>query len=239
MHDVPICYDVSYRMRLKIILIIVFVIAALGAAQYYYDLNTTYVAPSTTAVTAIKTPAPIVDNSTLIPAVTIPPPVISAHDKPFVDTLIPEPTPDLSNFMVHQLPVPAYKQEGPRSCEEASLRMVLAYYTIQTTDMDVVKRVGYNPHPWDTVNNIWDDPNVMFVGNIDDPLKSGYGAFAPALAKGARAFGRSAQSYTLVSGDFIATQVDQGHPVMAWGFFNTPPYVKYSWQTSAGKNVTA
>ncbi|MDB5188938.1 MAG: hypothetical protein JWM92_536 [Candidatus Nomurabacteria bacterium] len=226
-------------MRLKVIVIIVFVIVAFGAAKYYYDLNTTYVAPATTAVIPTEPPAPIVDNSTLVPAVTTPPPVISAHDKPFLDTLIPEPTPDLANFTVHQLPVPAYKQQEPRSCEEASLRMVLAYYNIQATDMEVVQKVGYNPHPWDTVHDIWDDPNTMFVGNIDDPAKSGYGAFAPALAKAARAFGRSAQSYTLVSGDFIATQVEQDHPVMVWGFFNTPPYVKYSWQTPAGKNITA
>ncbi|GEM_PF-1565201 len=188
--------------------------------------------PTLSTPTPTTTPTPV----TAVVSTTV---TVSPHDQPFLDTLKSEPTPDLSSLDVHQLSVPAYKQQYPRSCEESSLRMVLAYYGIQTGDMDIVKKVGYNPRPWDTKHNIWDDPNTMFVGNIDDPLKSGYGAFAPALAKAARTFGRSAQSYTLVSADFIATQIDQDHPVMVWGFFNSPPYVKYSWQTPQGKSVTA
>jgi uncharacterized protein YvpB len=137
------------------------------------------------------------------------------------------------------LDVPAFKQEYIRSCEESALRMVLAFYGTQTNDMEIVKKVGYDPKPHDLKNNIWDDPNEMFVGSIDDKNKNGYGTFAPALAKAAVAFGRDAESYLGVSAQFLAEQIYNGHPVIVWGFYTPPPYIKYFWNTKDGKKITA
>ncbi len=166
--------------------------------------------------------------------------VLSEQDKKFLATLEKEDLPkDIENMKLARLDVPFFKQQYIRSCEEASLRMVLAFYGIETDDMEVVKRVGYDPHPLDTVNNIWDDPNKMFVGSIDDANKNGYGVFAPAIAAGAKAFGVDAESYVGVSAQFLAQQIYDGHPVIVWGFFATPPFVKYSWNTKDGTKIIA
>ena len=166
--------------------------------------------------------------------------ILSEEDKEILATLVKEGLPkDISNVKLTHLSVPIFQQEYTRSCEEASLRMVLAFYGIQTNDMDIVKKVGYDPRPWDIKNNIWDDPNKMFVGYIDDPNKSGYGTFSPAIAGAAKSFGHDAQNYLGVSSQFIAQQIYNGNPVIVWGFFKTPPFIKYSWNTDNGKKVTA
>jgi len=138
-----------------------------------------------------------------------------------------------------QLDVPFFKQEYIRSCEEASLRMVLAFYGIETNDREIVERVGYEPRSWDKENNIWDDPNIMFVGYIDDPNKNGYGAFAPAIAAAAKTFGRDSESYTDVSAQFLAEHIYAGHPVIVWGFNLKSLVVKYFWNTDEGKEIVA
>lgn len=176
------------------------------------------------------------------PANTLPPETSISSPETSVanqvrETLKLEKTPNLSMFDVVTLDVPVYKQEYKNSCEESALRMVLAYYDITTTDMEVVQKVGYAPRTRNWEKNIWDDPSEMFVGDINKP--SGYGAFAPALAKAARAYGREAESYSPVSAQFIAEQVYQGYPVMVWGFFRTPNYIKYSWKTDSGKEIEA
>lgn len=169
------------------------------------------------------------NSSTKVPSVT----------EQVLQTLKIETPPDFSFYDVVMLDVPAYKQEYKNSCEESALRMVLAYYDIPATDMEVVQKVGYQPRGWDYKNNIWDDPYEMFVGSIDSIKTIGYGAFAPALAKAARAYGREAQSYSPVSAQFIAEQIYNGYPVMVWGLFRTPPYMKYSWKTDEGKEIEA
>ncbi|OGI60955.1 hypothetical protein A2814_02625 [Candidatus Nomurabacteria bacterium RIFCSPHIGHO2_01_FULL_38_19] len=168
---------------------------------------------------------------------------ISVTDQ-VLTTLKSETPPDLSFFDVVTLDVPADKQEFKNSCEESALQMVLAYYDIQATEMEIVERVGYKPRNWDQVKGIWDDPSEMFVGSITGKnskgqAMSGYGAYAPALAKAARTFGRNAESYSPVTASFIAEQIYKGYPVMVWGLFRTPPYVKYAWKTDEGKAIEA
>jgi len=161
-------------------------------------------------------------------------------DEEVLKTLQKEELPkDISGVRSLILPVPAFKQTYIRSCEETALRMVLFFYDIKTNDMEIVKRVGYDPHPWDKKNNLWDDPDKMFVGSIDDPNKNGYGTFAPSIATAARTFGRDSESYLGVSAQFLAQQIYSGHPVIVWGFSNVPPFVKYFWNTKEGKKITA
>ncbi|MDB4984600.1 MAG: hypothetical protein JWM20_779 [Patescibacteria group bacterium] len=157
-------------------------------------------------------------------------------DKAFLATLVRETAPKDPDLKQIQLGVPMFKQQYKNSCEEASLRMALAYYGIQTDDMAIVQQVGYNPKAIDA-KNIWDNPYQMYVGNIN--TKNGYGTFAPPIAKAAVAFGRKAQSYSMVTAPFIAQQIAKGYPVIIWGFFRTPPYLKYNWNTVDGTKITA
>ncbi len=159
---------------------------------------------------------------------------------PFLSTLIKENLPaNIAQLKVTQLNVPFFKQQYIRSCEEASLRMVLAFYGIATNDMEIVQKIGYNPRAWDYTNNIWDDPSEMFVGFIDAANKSGYGTFAPAIEKGAKMYGRDAGSYSKITAQFIGQQIHDGHPVIVWGFYDAPPFIKYSWKTDKGKTIAA
>ncbi len=194
---------------------------------------------SGSSITTIIIPSPY--DMTEKPTATLPDPTVklSKQDGSFLATLQPETIPDLANVNTVQLDVPLLTQQYIRSCEETSLRMVLAYYGIMTDDMSIVQKVGYAPHMWDHNNNIWDDPNEMFVGSIDDSTKNGYGTFAPALASAANKFGRQAESDTNVSASFIASQIANGYPVIVWGFFATPPFITYQWKTPAGSLVRA
>lgn len=163
---------------------------------------------------------------------------IESVDRTFTRIAI-EGAPTSAEVRSVQLDVPFFKQAYIRSCEEASLRMVLAFYGIETNDMEIVGRVGYDPRPWDKENNVWDDPDIMFVGSIDDPQKNGYGAFAPAIASAAKTFGRDAESYRGVSSQFLAEQIYTGYPVIVWGFNPESLVVKYFWNTTEGKAITA
>jgi uncharacterized protein YvpB len=134
---------------------------------------------------------------------------------------------------VIKLNVPVYKQAYGRSCELASLRMLLAYRGINVSDWDILMRVGYNPRPRDTASNTWDNPNTMFVGRVDTySWTEGYGVHAGPIAAAARSYGRTATSSNNVSASFIAASIHAGNPVEFWGHIS--PASPDSWNTSSG-----
>ena len=128
-----------------------------------------------------------------------------------------------TTYQVTKLNVPYFTQAYGLSCEEAALRMALAFRGINTTDFDIVGRVGYAPRPRDTGTNTWDDPYQMFVGDINGAQNStGYGVYGPPIAKAAQSYGRNATASSGVSASYIAQQVIAGNPVVAWGYVHTP-----------------
>jgi uncharacterized protein YvpB len=134
---------------------------------------------------------------------------------------------------VIKLGVPNYKQTFPLSCELSSLRMVLAFRGITTTDYQNALKVGYNPRPRDTVNNTWDNPDEMYVGSLTGRMNStGYGVHSGPIAKAAIAYGRNAIAERGVSPAWIAQQVHGGNPVIFWG--HSTPAVADGWNTSSG-----
>ena len=138
-----------------------------------------------------------------------------------------------TTYQVTKLNVPYFAQAFGLSCEEAALRMALAYRGVSTTDFDIVGRVGYAPRPRDTGSNTWDDPYQMFVGDINGAQNStGYGVYGPPIAKAAQSYGRSATASSGVSASYIAQQVISGNPVVAWGYVHTPH--ADSWNSSDG-----
>ncbi len=132
---------------------------------------------------------------------------------------------------ITRLNVPVYKQAYGRSCELASLRMLLAYRGIKVSDWDILMRIGYNPRARDGSN--WDNPNQRFVGYVDTySWSQGYGVHSGPIAAAARSYGRNASSQFGVSAAFIAANVHAGNPVEFWGHIN-PPHPD-SWNTSSG-----
>jgi uncharacterized protein YvpB len=129
------------------------------------------------------------------------------------------------------LNVPLYKQAYGRSCELASLRMLLAYRGIHTTDQALLSRVGYNPRARN--GGTWDNPNQMFVGYVDTySWSQGYGVHAGPVANAAKSFGRNATAHFNVSASFIANALYAGNPVEFYGHISTPS--ADSWNTSSG-----
>lgn len=138
---------------------------------------------------------------------------------------------------VLKLSVPYYRQQHYLSCEEAALRMALAFRGVYATDMEIVARVGYNPRPRDIATNTWDDPYQMFVGDIDGIQgKTGWGVYAEPIAKAARSYGRGASAHSNVSARFLAEQVYAGNPVVIWGYWNKSPRADF-WNLPGGGQV--
>ena len=139
---------------------------------------------------------------------------------------------------VIKLAVPYYKQEYQRSCEEAALRMALAFYNIKVSDWAIVQKVGYHPRERDTNTNIWDDPNKMFVGFLDPP-SMGYGTYAPAIARAAKAFGRISEVKTNITASYLSRQIHEKHPVVIWGYFTPKPGIRFTWNLEGGGTASA
>jgi uncharacterized protein YvpB len=140
---------------------------------------------------------------------------------------------------VYKLKVPYFRQEYLNSCEAAALRMALAYYNINTDDMTIVNKFGYNPRYKATSTNSWDDPREMFVGFIDrQGSDSGYGVYGPPVERAAKQFGRDAQFQNIVTPVYLAEQIKAGHPVIFWGFTSTTQ-TPYTWNVPRGGTITA
>lgn len=138
---------------------------------------------------------------------------------------------------VHKLAVPYYQQEYSRSCEAAALRMALAYLGINTNDMDIIKKIGYDPRPKDVARNEWDDPREMFVGYVSKTNGDGYGVYGAPIARAAEGFGRDAHFTTDITPQFLAQSVLAGNPVVLWGYTTLASPI--SWRTPKGGEVTA
>lgn len=143
-----------------------------------------------------------------------------------------------TTYQVTKLAVPYYHQGFGLSCEEAALRMALAFRGIFASEMDIASRAGYNPRPRDTGTNTWDNPYQMFVGDINGAQNTtGYGVYAPPIAAAAQSYGRGATASAGVSSGYIAQQIINGNPVVAWGYVHTPH--TDSWNIPGGGTVAA
>ena len=85
---------------------------------------------------------------------------------------------------------------------------------------------------------VWDDPNQMFVGDINGSLSKGTAAGPDAgpVVKAAQSYGRGASSTTGTSVNWIASQLNSGHLVVMFGALNnTNSFI--TWQTPSGGTV--
>jgi uncharacterized protein YvpB len=134
------------------------------------------------------------------------------------------------------LNVPVYYQAYVLSCEEAALRMALAYEGIQATDAQILALIGidWSAATYDSSGLRWGDPYTSFVGNPNgsEVYLSGYGTYYPNIARAAAALGGN----VLRAGEGIApadlyTAVLAGHPVVAW--------VTYQWVSAQRSDYVA
>ncbi len=140
---------------------------------------------------------------------------------------------------VYKLPVPMYYQQYAQSCESASLRMALAYRGIYDSDWNILQRFGYNPRPMDKDNNIWDDPQQQFVGDVNgnQGAGTGWGVYAGPVASATQSYGRGASVQYGVSAAYVAQNIYAGNPVILWGIWNESASQR-SWTTPGGRTVS-
>ncbi len=153
---------------------------------------------------------------------------------------VPTTTPATPKSVVFKLDVPYFHQQYANSCEAASLRMALAYYGIKIgDDLGIVKRFGYKPRDKDVANNEWDDPQEMFVGNIDIVGSTkGYGVYGKPVVKTAISYGRDAYLETNITAGLLSKEIKAGHPIILWGYTSiTAP--AYTWNIAGGGEVKA
>ncbi len=134
------------------------------------------------------------------------------------------------------LDVPVYYQAFALSCEAASLRMVLAYRGIDTTDAAILDAIGADTSPpvWEAGRLRWGDPYSSFVGWVDGSEigMTGYGTYHPPIASAATSLG----GHVLAGGEGISPDalyalVLDGMPAVAW--------VTYQWVTANRDDYTA
>lgn len=134
------------------------------------------------------------------------------------------------------LDVPLYDQAYKLSCEEASLRMALAYEGIRVTDAQVLALIGTDNSAarWTSTGLRWGDPYTTFVGSPygSETALTGYGTYFPTIAAAARAFGGTVLAAGEgISPDTLYADVLAGHPVVAW--------VTYQWVGASRQDYVA
>ena len=135
--------------------------------------------------------------------------------------------------------VPFYRQVYAQSCEAASLRMALAYRGVHDSDWNILQRFGYHPRPRDKATNEWDDPNAQFVGDVNgnQGTGTGWGVYAGPVARAAGQYGRGTSLAYGANANFVAQQIHNGNPVIAWGVWRTGAKID-SWRTPSGRTVS-
>lgn len=131
------------------------------------------------------------------------------------------------------LAVPWYQQQESLTCEEADLRMVLAYFGHTITEQQVLNAEGVDLTHYFTGPG-GGDPFADFVGNPNgsEITNTGYGAYWTPLSRAATDLGGTVAwaGTGLAPGD-VYNAVLNGEPVIFW--------VPYDWDTPARDDYTA
>lgn len=137
---------------------------------------------------------------------------------------------------VTQISVPFYRQKHALTCEVAALKMALNYYGINVTEDELIKKIAFATKKAMSKENIWGDPDLGFVGNIDGSIfdGTGYGVYHKPIYDLAA---RYRPSYIMQNAELseVLEEVKNGNPVVVWGLLSkSKPIV---WRTENGKEV--
>jgi uncharacterized protein YvpB len=109
------------------------------------------------------------------------------------------------------------------SCEAAALEMAMTHQGIRRTQEAILAAVGVDRTPVELAVDgsvlHWGDPYERFVGDVDgsETDLTGYGVYAPALARAAAGFGaRVVQAGEGIEPATLYAQLALQHPVIAW-----------------------
>jgi N-acetylmuramoyl-L-alanine amidase len=137
-----------------------------------------------------------------------------------------------------KLDIPFHRQERALSCEIASLKMALNYYGVAVEENDLYFDLEFSTfESRDTKNNIWGDPDVGFVGDIDGKIPNGgYGVYEKPIADISSKY-RNSKALINASLSEILNEIKENHPVIVWGTVSSGKDI--SWKTRDGKQIKA
>ncbi|MDO3677701.1 C39 family peptidase [Paenibacillus ehimensis] len=118
---------------------------------------------------------------------------------------------------IRQLP------ELPSGCEVTSLAMLLQFYGVNKSKMDLVPEMKKDPTPIRYNKNgsiaYWGNPNTGFVGEVTGAAK-GFGIYHTALFELLKAYVPTAQDLTKEPFSKLEDQLIQGVPSVVWTTIN-------------------
>jgi uncharacterized protein YvpB len=136
-----------------------------------------------------------------------------------------------------KLAVVYHHQEHNLSCEVAALLMALNYKGANVTESELIGQLPVSDPAPRSKDNIWGDPNLGFVGNIDGSMpNTGYGVYEKPIYDLAVKY-RPAKIITNATIDDLLTELTNHNPVVVWGVVGNGKDI--SWKTSAGQIVNA
>jgi uncharacterized protein YvpB len=136
-----------------------------------------------------------------------------------------------------KLVVPFHRQEHALSCEVASLLMALKYRGVVVTESELIKDLPVSDSGARRANNIWGDPNLGFVGNINGRMpNTGYGVYEQPIYDLALKY-RSAKIMDNEELSGLIAELVNGNPLVVWGV--TGKGKDISWTTPNGKAISA
>lgn len=142
----------------------------------------------------------------------------------------------LNKKNITQISVPFYRQKHALTCETAALKMALNYYGIKVTEDELISKLKFATKSPRNSKNVWGDPDLGFVGNIDGSIfdGTGYGVYNKPIYDVAAEY---RPSYIMQNPELseVLEEVKSGNPVVVWGLLSKmKPIV---WQTENGKKV--
>ncbi len=135
------------------------------------------------------------------------------------------------------LKVPQHYQEHALSCEVASLLMALNYKGVKVTENELIAQLPVSDAGPRQVGNIWGDPNLGFVGNINGTMpNTGYGVYEKPIYDLASKYRATKIINNGTISDLII-ELSDNNPIVVWGVVGSGKDI--SWTTPEGKIINA
>ncbi|CAG7622381.1 C39 family peptidase [Paenibacillus allorhizosphaerae] len=137
-----------------------------------------------------------------------------------------------------EAPLVFQKPELPSGCELTSLTMLLQYYGVNKSKMELLPEMKRDSTPIrynkDGTIAYWGNPNIGFVGEITGSAK-GFGIYHAALFDLLKEYVPSAVDLTREPFSKLERQVSEGFPVVAWTTIDYQVPEKWmTWDTDLG-----
>jgi uncharacterized protein YvpB len=135
-------------------------------------------------------------------------------------------------------PIISQNPELSNGCEITTLAMMLQYYGLKKSKLDLLPEMKYDQTPVKIDSNgkiiYWGNPNLGFVGDITG-RSIGYGIYHTALMDLLKKYIPTAIDLTGKSFEVLENKIAEGIPVEVWTTINYEELVNWiEWDTSIG-----